>query len=195
MPPEGPHGQRMSRMCITPGFNSDHSHKRNHIHQRFETSRPRTYNHSSSHNSEIQAHESTANCSNRRIDGRRRKGGIPGCLRYGPGFLRCRALTVADSTISTMYSTKEGSMTIPISVHSWHKKTNIQALLDSEATHNFIDKRTIQKLALETHSLPQPCTLHNIDGTNNCEGSVTHFCNLWVQRDKQQTNWDSLSQT
>ena len=75
-------------------------------------------------------------------------------------------------------------MTIPISVHSWHKKTDIQALLDSGATHNFIDKRTIQKLALGTRPLPQPRTLHNVDGTNNREGSVTHFCNLWVQRGK-----------
>ena len=83
-----------------------------------------------------------------------------------------------------MYSTKEDSMTIPISVHSWHKKTDIQALLDSGATHNFIDKRTIQKLALGTRPLPQPRTLHNVDGTNNREGSVTHFCNLWVQRGK-----------
>ena len=42
--------------------------------------------------------------------------------------------------VATMYSTKEDSMMIPISVYMWHQMTPIETLLDSGATHNFIDK-------------------------------------------------------
>ena len=38
-----------------------------------------------------------------------------------------------------MYSSKLDSMTIEVSVYMWHRKTYTEALLDSGATHNFID--------------------------------------------------------
>src|ERR1700721_58748 len=63
---------------------------------------------------------------------------------YGGGFLQCQAVTIADLTISTMYSMKKDSMTIQISIHMWHKKIDIQTLLDSGATHNFLDKQTVK---------------------------------------------------
>jgi hypothetical protein len=47
-----------------------------------------------------------------------------------------------------MYSKKTDSMTIPISVYMWHKKTETKALLDSGATHNFIDERAVKTLGL-----------------------------------------------
>jgi hypothetical protein len=47
-------------------------------------------------------------------------------------------------------------MTIQISVLMWHKKTETKVLLDSGATHNFIDKRAINSLGLGTRSLPHP---------------------------------------
>ena len=27
--------------------------------------------------------------------------------------------------------------------------------------------------------------VHNVDGTVNRDGTITHYCNLWVQRSKQ----------
>ena len=54
-----------------------------------------------------------------------------------------------------MYSIKEDSMTIPISVYMWHQTTSIKTLLDSGATHNFIDERTINALHIGTKALPQ----------------------------------------
>jgi hypothetical protein len=84
-----------------------------------------------------------------------------------------------------MYSNKKDSMTIPISVHMWHKKTETKVLLDSGATHNFIDKRAVNSLGLGTRSLPHPLQVNNVDGSLNQEGSITQYCNLWIrQKDK-----------
>jgi hypothetical protein len=63
----------------------------------------------------------------------------------------------SKANISTMYSTKTDSMTIPVQVHMWHKKTEVETLLDSGATHNFIDERAVKTLGMGTHDLPQPC--------------------------------------
>jgi hypothetical protein len=81
-----------------------------------------------------------------------------------------------------MYSKKKDSMTIPLSVYMWHKKTETTALLDSGATHNFIDKRAITSLGLGTRTLPYPLQVNNVDGTINSEGSITRFCNLWIRQ-------------
>ena len=86
-----------------------------------------------------------------------------------------------------MYSTKKDSMTIQVQVHAWHKKTEASALLDSGATHNFIDTRAIKSLGLGTRILSQPRIVHNVDGTINQEGTITHYCNLWVRQGKQAT--------
>jgi hypothetical protein len=84
-----------------------------------------------------------------------------------------------------MYSRKKDSMTIQISVLMWHKKTETKALLDSGATHNFIDKRAINSLGLGTRSLPLPLQVNNVNGSLNREGSITQYCNLWIcQGDK-----------
>jgi hypothetical protein len=71
-------------------------------------------------------------------------------------------------------------MTIQISVHMWHKKTDTTALLDSGATHNFIDMQTITSLGLGTRSLPRSLQVNNVDRTTNREGNITKFCNLWI---------------
>ena len=78
-----------------------------------------------------------------------------------------------------MYSTQKNSMTIPLTVNMWHKTTQTKALLDCGATHNFIDPRAIKMLSMGTNPLRQPLIVHNVDGT------ITHYCNLWVRRGKQ----------
>jgi hypothetical protein len=79
-----------------------------------------------------------------------------------------------------MYSKKKDSMTIRISVLMWHKKTKTEALLDSGATHNFIDKWAINSLGLGTRPLPHPLQVNNVDGSLNQGGSITQYCNLWI---------------
>ena len=36
-----------------------------------------------------------------------------------------------------------------------------------------------------TNPLKQPLMVHNVDGTINCDGTITHYCNLWVRHSKQ----------
>jgi hypothetical protein len=55
------------------------------------------------------------------------------------------------------------------------------ALLDSGATENFLDPRTVSKLRLPTQLLSKPRAIHNIDGTHNKAGSITRKCQLEVQ--------------
>jgi hypothetical protein len=55
------------------------------------------------------------------------------------------------------------------------------ALLDSGATENFLDPRTIARLRLPTMKLAKPRAIHNIDGTHNKAGSITQRCQLEVQ--------------
>jgi hypothetical protein len=84
-----------------------------------------------------------------------------------------------------MYSKKKDSMTIPLSVYMWHKMTETTALLDSRATHNFIDKRAVSSLGLGTRSLPHPLQVNNVDRTINSKGSITQYCNLWIQQGRK----------
>jgi hypothetical protein len=45
--------------------------------------------------------------------------------------------------------------------------TDEQGLLDSRATHNFIDIRMIIRLGIGTKRLKKPRTVTNVDGTTN----------------------------
>ena len=83
----------------------------------------------------------------------------------------------------------------------WHKTAETTALLDSGATHNFIDKQAISTLNLGMRLLPKPLTVQNVDGTINQEGQIEKYCNLWVckgnKRNKQcfyvaNLGWDHL---
>ena len=64
----------------------------------------------------------------------------------------------------------------------WHQTAQVLALLDSGATENFIDKRTVKTLGLGTRLLSHPLNIHNVDGTLNREGRITHYADLWVRR-------------
>jgi hypothetical protein len=79
-----------------------------------------------------------------------------------------------------MYSMKLDSMTIPIRFNMYHKSTTVETLLDSGATHNFIDKNTLDSLGLGTRQLSQTLQVNNVDGTTNQGGNITRFCNLWL---------------
>ncbi len=56
-----------------------------------------------------------------------------------------------------------------------------KALIDSGATENFIDPRTVSQMKLPTKKFNRDRTIHNIDGTTNSTGSITRKCTLNVQ--------------
>ncbi len=56
-----------------------------------------------------------------------------------------------------------------------------KALINSGATKNFIDPRTVSQMKLPTKKLDRDQTIHNIDGTTNSTGNITWKCVLNVQ--------------
>ena len=62
-----------------------------------------------------------------------------------------------------------------------------QALLDSGATDNFIDQRTVKRLNIPTRRLNRPRILYNVDKTKNRSGYITHYTDLEITRGMQTT--------
>ncbi len=94
-------------------------------------------------------------------------------------------MVVDKAEISSMYSIKEDSITVPVDLCMWHKKTEVEALLDCGATENFIDTWTLKKLGMGARLLQHPRTVHNIDGTENQAGTITKYCNLYVKKGQE----------
>jgi hypothetical protein len=61
--------------------------------------------------------------------------------------------------------------------------TNEWGLLDSGATHNFINIRTIIQLGIGTRRLKKPRTVTNVDGTTNRAGQINRYANLQFNYD------------
>jgi len=60
------------------------------------------------------------------------------------------------------------------------------ALLDSGATKNFISFHTWKQLGIGQQELNEPITVHNVDGTENKKGKITHYCWLRVLYNRKQ---------
>src|ERR1700756_5852290 len=69
---------------------------------------------------------------------------------------------------------------LPIDFHTFKGKAEESALVDSGATGNFIDSKTVQRLGLGTKALDVPRMLINLDGTENRSGRVSRYCDLMV---------------
>ena len=57
-----------------------------------------------------------------------------------------------------------------------------QALLDSGASENFIDKETWKSLMIGSFKLPKPITIYNVDGMENKQGKIIQYCWLKVRQ-------------
>ena len=72
-------------------------------------------------------------------------------------------------------------MTIKAYVHTASKRAEIETLLDSGATENFISEDLAYQMRLPITRLHQPRPLFNIDGTKNRKGDITRYADLEVQ--------------
>jgi hypothetical protein len=84
--------------------------------------------------------------------------------------------------IDTMVITKQKSLNIPVDVVTYNKTETVDALIDSGATDNFIDFRTVTKLRLGTKKLPRARQLFNVDGTHNQAGLIEESVHLYIDR-------------
>jgi hypothetical protein len=80
-----------------------------------------------------------------------------------------------------MYINKHNSIKLLFSLYTYRGKAEETALIDSGATENFVDYKTMARLHLGTKKLEQVCPIINIDGTSNQAGDITHYCDLLCQ--------------
>ena len=71
-------------------------------------------------------------------------------------------------------------MKVPVSLQSVCKMAEETVLLDSRATANLMDHRTMQRLGFLAFPLPQPRPIINVDGTINKCRSIKYSLDLHV---------------
>jgi Retroviral aspartyl protease len=106
-----------------------------------------------------------------------------------PGFFQRDQLAaiVRSLKISTMYVSKENALKIPFDFKTYMTKAEEIALINSGAMENFIDYKTVARLWLGSNKLSVLQPVHNINGTLNKSGEITHSVNLYVTlRQKEQ---------
>ena len=81
-----------------------------------------------------------------------------------------RACNVSSGENQTIYAR--------FSFQTAKQTTEERGLLDSGATHNFIDIRTVIRLGIGTRRLKEPRIVTNVDGTVNRAGSIVRYANL-----------------
>jgi len=70
---------------------------------------------------------------------------------------------------------KTTSFKIPITLWVYGKKVQTEALVNLEATTNFIDKVVMENNNLVMHKLANPYYVINVDGTPNKIGQITEY--------------------
>jgi len=73
------------------------------------------------------------------------------------------------------------AVTVQVNMHTRNLKANVDTLLDSGATDNFICPTEVNRFKIKTYPLSKPKIICNEDGSKNSIGSVTSTCNLEVQ--------------
>jgi predicted aspartyl protease len=103
-------------------------------------------------------------------------------------FLEGSKLAAAVKTlgINTMYITRHRNLEIQLDFLTYMGKAEEIALIDSGATENCIDYRTVAKLRLGTQKLSKPRPIINVDGTRNSGGIVEHCVHLYVSQGQKE---------
>ena len=71
---------------------------------------------------------------------------------------------------------------IPFLFKHYQGQAEETALLDSGATENFVDFKTICQLRLGTKKLIVPRPVYNVDGTPNFHRTIMQTCKLWIKQ-------------
>jgi hypothetical protein len=75
----------------------------------------------------------------------------------------------------------EQSIHAPVNLRSASLISEVDALVDSGATDNFISPAVIQHFGIPTRQLHKPRAIRNVDGTANKIGAVTHVADLTLR--------------
>ena len=76
---------------------------------------------------------------------------------------------------------KTTSFKIPVILWIYGKKVQTEALVDSEATMNFVDRVVIENNNLVTYKLANPYCVINANGTPNKAGYITEYVQAYIE--------------
>ena len=76
---------------------------------------------------------------------------------------------------------KTTSFKIPVILWIYRKKVQTEALVDLEATTNFVDRVVVENNNLVTYKLANPYCVINADGTPNKTGYITKYVQAYVK--------------
>ena len=74
----------------------------------------------------------------------------------------------------------DNAIIVPFLVHLKDHQTEELALIDSGATENFLDYRTVKRIGVGTQKLEKPRPIINADGTPNGKGALTRCVKLMI---------------
>src|SRR5258708_33284112 len=86
---------------------------------------------------------------------------------------------------NAVYITCKRSMKISVSFRTSHAMADIQVLVDSGATDNFIGPKLLKRLKLGTKPLAHQKKIWNIDGTENRSGMLHQYTDLEIHTGSQ----------
>src|SRR6266576_4189747 len=87
--------------------------------------------------------------------------------------------------INKVYFSNKNTIHMPFELYTNNRMAEGVALIDSGATHNFMDRRMVKRLQMGTKPLAIPRSIRNVDGTNNKDGTLTRYTDLRVTVNKQ----------
>src|SRR6266566_1351703 len=87
--------------------------------------------------------------------------------------------------INKVYFSNENAIHMPFEFYTNDCTAEGVALIDSGATHNFMDRRMVKQLQVGSKPLVTPWSIRNVDGTGNKDGNLTRYTNLRVTVNKQ----------
>ena len=103
-------------------------------------------------------------------------------VQVAPQYVAAQQVMISDAALSSVIipETKEVKSHFHISCYlkGRHRTVKVAAMVDSGATALFIDKKYADSQKMWQTPLENPIQLHNIDGTLNEAGSITHKVKL-----------------
>jgi hypothetical protein len=97
-------------------------------------------------------------------------------------------LAIRKLEINAIYVPKQQKKALEIKFDflTYYGKEEEVALIDSGATDNCIDYRTVEKLKLGTQKLREPRPIINVDGTRNSGGTVEKYVHLYITQGQKE---------
>ena len=85
-----------------------------------------------------------------------------------------------------MYVSEISAINVPFTFYCARGTAEEIALVDSGATENFMDNRMVERLGIGKREMPMPRRVFNVDGSENKQGILTHYCLLRVKKGKEE---------